>query len=129
MPIHARRLDQAHGCSRPLATAQRPGKQPVRAAKHPTSQILSPQVEEGTKAISCTGSPIATCTSVQLIHQYSQTRKAQANGCLGGLEGMAQITYHGLEIAVVHRLLINLQDPVSSIVYTVDLRNEVESRQ
>ena len=40
MPVHARRLDQAHDRSRPLATAQRHGKQPVRAAKRPRPYLV-----------------------------------------------------------------------------------------
>lgn len=35
MPVHTRRLDKAHNCSRTLATVQRPGNQPVGAPEHP----------------------------------------------------------------------------------------------
>lgn len=40
MSIHACRLDQAHDCSRPFATAQRPGKQPVRATECPWPYLV-----------------------------------------------------------------------------------------
>ena len=40
MPIHPRRLDQAHDRRRPFAAAQRPGKQPVRASKGPWSNLV-----------------------------------------------------------------------------------------
>lgn len=40
MPIHARRLDPTHDGSRPFATAQRPGKQPVRASERPGSDLV-----------------------------------------------------------------------------------------
>lgn len=35
MPVHARRLDQAHDRRRPFTTAQRPGEQPVGATECP----------------------------------------------------------------------------------------------
>ena len=40
MPIHARRLDQAHDRRGPFATAQRPGKQPVRASERPWPYLV-----------------------------------------------------------------------------------------
>ena len=41
MPIYARRLDQTHDRSCPLAAAKRPGEQPVRAPKCPRpDQVL-----------------------------------------------------------------------------------------
>lgn len=40
MPIHARRLDQAHDRRRALTAAQRPGKQPVRATKCPRPYLI-----------------------------------------------------------------------------------------
>lgn len=40
MPIHTRRLDQAHDCSRPFTTAQRPGKQPVRTPERPWPYLV-----------------------------------------------------------------------------------------
>lgn len=70
---------------------------------------------------------VSAGSKVQLIHKNAQTRKTQANCCLGDLEVMAQIAYHELEIAVVNRLLINVQNPVASIAYTVNFGNQVES--
>ncbi len=40
MPTHTRRLDQAHDRRGPLATAQRPGKQPVRAPECPWPYLV-----------------------------------------------------------------------------------------
>lgn len=40
MPLHARRLDKAHDCSRPFATAKRPGKQLVRASECPWPYLV-----------------------------------------------------------------------------------------
>ncbi len=52
MPIHPRRLDQAHDRRRPFAAAQRPGKQPVRASKGPWSNlVLDLIVVDGHRAI------------------------------------------------------------------------------
>ena len=51
MPIHPRRLDQAHDRRRPFAAAQRPGKQPVRASKGPWSNlVLDLMAEDGRMA-------------------------------------------------------------------------------
>jgi len=52
MPIDARGLDQAHDCSRPLAAAQRPSKQPVRLPKPPRpDQVLDLVVVDGHSTI------------------------------------------------------------------------------
>ena len=40
MPIHARRLDQTHNCSRPFATAQQPGKQTALATECPWPYLV-----------------------------------------------------------------------------------------
>ena len=40
VPIHARRLDQAHDRRRPFAAAKRSGKQPIRTAKRPRSDLV-----------------------------------------------------------------------------------------
>ena len=44
MPIHARRLDQTHDRSCPLAAAKRPGEQPVRASKRPWPYLIFDRV-------------------------------------------------------------------------------------
>ena len=73
MPIHPSRLDQTHDRRRLLATAQRPGKQSVRASKCPRLDlVLDPVViDEHCAAINVASQ---RCHATQTVVQHLGSR-------------------------------------------------------